>query len=221
MSKLKINIFNSYEDLCEIVTQEILAFSDKTIELQGQFSMVLSGGSTPRGVYQCMASPVYQDKFKWDKMHFFWSDERWVSPDDQRSNFRMVSESLFTKIKIPKENIHPIATKNGTIEDAANGYEETINAFFKLKKGDFPRFDLILLGLGQDGHTASLFPENPALLVKDRLAVVVSQQGVAEKRITLSLPVINQGKRIFFLVSGDEKADILGRTAAKLFNVQA
>jgi ribose 5-phosphate isomerase B len=156
-----------------------------------------------------MGSPAYRDKFQWEKIHFFWSDERWVSPEDPKSNFRMVSEALFTKIKVPSGNIHAIHTKNGDIKDAARRYEETINDFFKLKENELPCFDLILLGVGQDGHTASLFPGNPALLVKDRLVIAVSQKGIAEERITLSFPVINHADTVLFLVSGPDKADIV------------
>ena len=209
MTQPKVNIADNYEDFREKVTQEILILSNEKIETQGKLTIVLSGGSTPRGIYQCMASTSYRNKFNWEKIHFFWGDERWVPPEDQKSNYRMVSEALLTKVKIPSKNIHPIPTKNGDIEGLARLYEESIRDFFKLKKGDFPCFDLILLGIGLDGHTASLFPGNPALLVKDRLAIAVSQRGISEQRITLTLPVINYAHMIFFLVSGDEKADIV------------
>jgi len=211
MTRPKINIAANYEDLCEKVTQEILDLSNKKIALEGQFSLVLSGGSTPQGIYQCMASPSYQHKFQWGKIHFFWSDERWVPPEDQRSNYRMVSQALLTKVKIPPENIHPLQTKDGDIQASVRLYEETIYHFFKLKKGDFPRFDLVLLGIGQDGHTSSLFPGNPALLVKDSLVVSASQKGIPEKRITLTLPAINHAQMVFFLISGPDKAEIVSK----------
>jgi 6-phosphogluconolactonase len=209
MDRPTLNIAENYEELCQKAAQGILDFSNKKIAAQGRFSMVLSGGSTPKGIYQCMAGASYRNKFQWEKMHFFWGDERWVPPEDQKSNYRMVSEALLTKVKIPFVNIHPIQTMNGDIQTSARTYEETISNFFKLKKGDFPRFDLILLGLGPDGHTASLFPGNPSLLVKDRLAVSTSQEGIPEKRITLTLPAINHAEMIFFLVSGPEKADMV------------
>ena len=209
MIQSKIDVANKYEDFCEKVTQEILAFSDKKIAVQGQFQIVLTGGSTPKGIYQCMASSPYREKFQWDKMYFFWGDERWVSPEDQKSNYRMVSESLLTKVEIPSRNTHSIQTVNCDLQSSASLYEEVIRDFFKLKNGEFPRFDLILLGLGRDGHIASLFPGNPALLVKDRLVMAVSQKEITEDRITLTLPVINHAEMIFFLVSGYEKADIV------------
>ncbi|HEY5391498.1 MAG TPA: 6-phosphogluconolactonase, partial [Hanamia sp.] len=205
----KVNIADNYEDFCKKVTQEILTFSNERIEIQNEFTIVLSGGATPKGVYQCMASDFYRNKFKWEKIHLFWGDERWVLPDDPKSNYRMVCESLLTKVKIPSENIHPIQTKDCDLQGSARLYEKTIGDFFKLKKDCFPHFDLILLGLGQDGHTSSLFPGNPALLVKDRLVVAVSQEGISEQRITLTLPVVNYAHMVFFLVSGHEKAGIV------------
>jgi len=216
-----INIVANYEELCSKVTQEILALSHEKIETQGKFSMVLSGGSTPRGVYQCMGSVSYRNKFNWEKMHFFWSDERWVPPEDPKSNYRMASESLLTRVKIPSENIHPIQTTDGDLQESVRLYEKTISDFFKLRTNDFPRFDLILLGVGKDGHTASLFPGNPVLLVKDRLVFAVSEPRLSEQRITLTLPTINHAGMIFFLVSGDEKAaivaDVLGDKAPHIF----
>jgi 6-phosphogluconolactonase len=209
MTASKINISDNYEDLCEKVTQEILALSNKKIEAQDKFTIALSGGSTPKEIYQCMAGTSYRNKFRWEKIHFFWSDERWVPPEDPKSNYRMVFESLFTKIQIPSANIHPIPTKNCDLQASVRLYEESIVNFFKLRKDELPPFDMILLGLGQDGHTSSLFPGNPSLAVKDHLVVATSQQGIPEKRITLTLPVINHAQVIFFVVSGYEKANIV------------
>jgi len=212
MTRPEISIASSYEMFCEQVTQEILAFSNKKIAARGQFTVVLSGGVTPKGVYECMAGPSYREKFQWNKIHFFWSDERWVPPEDQKSNYRMVSETLLSKVRIPSGNIHPIQTRDYEPESSARLYEAAISGFFKLKKGEFPHFDLILLGLGWDGHIASLFPNNPALLTNDRLVSAVSQEGIKEERITLTLPVINHAEMIFFLVSGHDKADIVRDT---------
>ena len=209
MTQLKINVVDNYEALCGKVTQEILDLSNKKITLRNQFSIVLSGGSTPKGIYQCMASPSFRNKFRWDKIHFFWGDERWVPPEDQRSNYRMVSEALLTKVNIPPENIHPIQTKDYNLQTSVNKYEEIIKNFFKLKKDELPVFDLILLGIGQDGHTSSLFPGNPVLLVKDHLVASASQKGIPEKRITLTYPAINHAGMIYFLISGLDKADIV------------
>ena len=205
----KIDVADDYKSLCEVVVQEILGLSNKIIAKQKKFTIVLSGGSTPKGIYQWMISPSYRNKFQWDKMHFFWSDERWSFPVDQNRNYRMVFDALLSKVNIPFENIHPIPTENCDLEGSASLYEKTIVDFFNLKKDEFPVFNLVLLGIGRDGHTSSLFPGNPALLVKDRLVVSTSQIGIPEPRITLTLPVINNAEMIFFLVSGFEKANIV------------
>lgn len=126
----------------------------------------------------------------------------------------MVSEALLTKVNIPSENVHPIQTKDCDLQTSARRYEGTIGSFFKLKKGDLPVFDLVLLGIGQDGHTASLFPGNPALLEKGLWAVPVAQEGIPEKRITLTLPAINHADSIYFLVSGLDKAGIIAEVLA-------
>jgi 6-phosphogluconolactonase len=208
-SQPELKILDDYQRLCEDVTQEILRLSNKKISKQDRFTIVLSGGLTPKGIYQRMAGTDYRDKFRWEKIHFFWSDERWVTFEDQESNYRMVSQALLTKVKIPSANIHPIQTEGCDIKDSARLYEKTIGDFFKLKKDELPRFDLILLGLGRDGHTSSLFPKNPALAVKDRFVTAVSEKGITKQRITLTLPIINHAEMIFFLVSGDEKAEIV------------
>jgi 6-phosphogluconolactonase len=209
MTKPEINIVVNYEDLCERVTEEILVLSSKKIASQGKFTMALAGGSTPKGIYECMVEPYYRNEFKWEKIHLFWGDERWVPHGDQRSNYRMVSEALISKVKIPSGNIHPVRTDACDPETSAHLYEKVIGKEFQLNKDEFPIFDLVLLGLGQDGHTASLFPGNPALVVKDRLVVSTSQEGIPEKRITLTLPVINHAAMIFFLISGQEKAGVV------------
>ncbi len=211
MTPSTINIAGNYGEFCAKVTEEILNLSNKRIGTKNCFTIVLSGGSTPKGIYQCMASPSYRNKFRWDKIHFFWGDERWVLPEDPRSNYRMVLDALLSKVNVPSGNIHPIQTKDCNLQTSAILYEKTISDFFKLTKAGFPVFDLLLLGLGQDGHTSSLFPGNPALLENNRLVVATSAKGIPEKRITLTLPVINHAQTIFFLVSGPGKAEIAAK----------
>lgn len=204
-----IFVAKDHEALCEQVVRRILKHAEETLIKKDRFTLVLSGGSTPRGIYALMASSVYRDRFCWEKIHFFWGDERAVLPENEKSNYRMVSEALLTKVNIPAGNIHPIPTQTRDAETSARSYEETLIRFFGLKKGEFPSFDLMLLGLGRDGHTASLFPGHPALGVKDRLVVAVSQKGIPEERITLTLPVIDQAQWIFVAASGQDKADIV------------
>ena len=209
-SKIRLQVAKNYPELCKQVVQNILALSRNAIAAHGHFSILLSGGATPKGVYALMASPEYREQFQWHKIHFFWGDERWVSADDAKSNYRMATEAILMKADIPPQNIHPIRTLDGTLETAAAVYEKELASFFDLRNGECPRFDLILLGLGQDGHTASLFPGDPALSETNRLVAAVSQKEIdPAERITVTLPVINHAAVIFFLASGREKSQAL------------
>jgi 6-phosphogluconolactonase len=204
-----VKISKKYTVMSEEVANDILKLSRKKIKEKGSFTIALSGGSTPKGVYLAMANKDYIGEFDWENIHFFWTDERFVDADDIKSNYRMVAEALITKIDIPPQNIHPIKTQVKSPKIAAEKYEEELRSFFELAKGEFPTFDLVLLGLGQDGHTASLFPGTEALEEKERLAVSVKHDELAEERISLTYPVINHAKKIMFIVSGREKSDIL------------
>ena len=201
----------TYERLANDLAEEILAVSKKAITENGHFSVALSGGATPKGLYLKMSDASFRNRFDWHRIHFFWGDERWVSPDHLRSNYRMAAEALLTKVDIPIENIHPIATMKNDPDESASLYEEELAKHFGTRKGEFPRFDFLLLGLGQDGHTASLFPGNAALDEKKRFVIPVFEKDLEEPRITLTLPVMNRARHIVFIVSGMEKADILKR----------
>jgi len=205
--KCTLDVSDNYIELCERTTQRILEFTDEKIAKQGQCTIVLSGGETPRGVYQSMVSPDFRDKFKWTKIHFFFSDERWVPWQDVKSNYGMAQKELFSKVGIPLNLIHPIQTDNCTLQASACMYEDDIRNFFKLESQGFPRFDLILLGLGQDGHVASLLPGNPVLWERDRLVIDVSDKAVPEQRVSITIPVIDLAQMIVFLVSGASKAN--------------
>lgn len=208
-TRFELVVCNNYHQLANEIAKRVLDLSRIAIKNHGEFKIALSGGSTPKGLYLRMAETDLRHEFKWHAFHFFWGDERFVPITDIRSNYRMAAETLLTKCDIPVENIHPIKTKEITPEESAHLYEEDLKSYFNLKKGEFPEFDLILLGLGHDGHTASLFPGNPALDEKERLAVAVSDPEVEEPRITLTLPVINRAKHVICMVSGTEKAAIL------------
>jgi 6-phosphogluconolactonase len=199
----------NYEELCLKAVEKILTFSRKAIHTQGRCTIVLSGGSTPAGVYSLMASPNYSGQFDWKNIHFFLGDERWVPRNSPRSNYKMIMDSLFSKLNPSSYNFHPIKTNTRDVAASASLYEKELVHFFTLKPNEFPRFDLVLLGLGQDGHTASLIPDHPAINESTHLAVGVEAKGYAEKRVTLTLPVLNQAHAIFFLVSGPDKAQVL------------
>ena len=168
--------------------------------------MAISGGSTPKALYALLASKEYRDRIDWLHVHLFWGDERCVPPDHPESNFRMVQESLLSRVKIPPENVHRMAGEKES-EAAAADYENELRKFF-IATGS-PRFDLILLGLGEDGHTASLFPGSAAVKENQRWVAPVYVERFKAYRLTLTLPVINAAAQVTFLVSGENKRNIV------------
>ncbi|HWE61120.1 MAG TPA: 6-phosphogluconolactonase, partial [Chloroflexota bacterium] len=175
----------------------------------GTFSIALSGGSTPRTLYELLATPEIAAEAPWEHMQIFWGDERHVPPDHPESNYRMAREALLDHVPIPQQNIHRIPAELPNPETVAVAYEDTLRRAFRLDPGERPRFDLILLGLGDDGHTASLFPHSPALHEQQRLVVANPVPKLATTRITLTVPVINNAERVWFLIAGSSKAHVL------------
>ena len=193
--------------LVRTATQEFKNSAESAIADSGRFAVALSGGNTPRNVYSQLAQE-YKTALPWAKIHIFFGDERSVPPNHPDSNFRMANEALLSHVPIPLENIHRMRAELEP-EMAAKDYEEQLQTFFSLKNETWPRFDLIMLGLGEDGHTASLFPNSSALKEMSRL---VASTWVEEKktfRITLTYPVLNHAAEVEFLVSGAGKAQIL------------
>lgn len=176
----------------------------------GRFSLALAGGSTPRRLYRVLVE-AYRERVPWARLHLFWGDERYVPPDDPRSNYRLVRESLLEDAPIPAGNVHPMPTHLPDPGDAARAYEGTLRAYFSTS---LPRLDLVLLGMGPDGHTASLFPHSPALDEQRRWVVPVHAPIDPPVRLTVTLPVLNNAACVFFLVAGAEKAEALRRTLA-------
>jgi 6-phosphogluconolactonase len=179
--------------------------AQEAVQTRGRFVVALAGGNTPRGTYDILAGLPFRGEVPWDKVHVFFGDERCVPPDDLRSNQRMVREALLEHVPIPQNQIHPILCL-ASPEEAAGRYETILRGFFAVGP---PRFDLVLLGMGEDGHTASLFPNTPALDEQDRWAVGVCPPTQELCRVTLTRPTINQAAVIAFLVSGEDKAATL------------
>ncbi|MGE5323658.1 MAG: 6-phosphogluconolactonase [Actinomycetota bacterium] len=179
------------------------------IRERDRFTVALSGGNTPRAVYELLASE-YQAALAWEKSFFFFGDERHVPPEDAASNYRMAKESLLSRAPIPPQNVHRIQAELDA-ERAAGQYEETLKAFFRLENGELPRFDLVMLGMGEDGHTASLFPGTEALQETARLAVANRVEKLGTERITLTLPVLNAAVEVMVIIAGENKAEILNR----------
>ncbi|MEI9992487.1 MAG: 6-phosphogluconolactonase [Rhizomicrobium sp.] len=174
---------------------------------EGTFALCLSGGATPRRLYELLGEPPFRASFPWARTHLFWGDERFVAPDDPRSNLRMVREALLSRIDIPPANIRPIPTVGLTPADAADRYERILRGFHRADP-DSPLFDATLLGLGPDGHTASLFPGTAVLEERERWVAPVEG---AETRVTLTYPALENSRHIAFLVDGAAKRDILAR----------
>ena len=177
------------------------------VERRGRCSLVLSGGSTPKGAYERLAVR-YGDRLPWPQVHLFWGDERFVPPSDLRSNARMAREALVDRVPIPPANVHPIPTDGAPADAAALRYEDTLRAHFA---GPHPSFDLVLLGLGEDAHTASIFPGSAALDEPARWVMAVAAPVDPPLRITLTLPALIPAVRLFVLVSGAAKAPALRR----------
>ena len=196
------------QELFHVAAQELIDAAEEAVAARGRFTIALSGGSTPRGLYTLIAANA-GDSLPWNRMFFFFGDERHVPPDNPESNFRMANESLFSKAPIPPGNIFRVPAENPDASMAAEAYENSMRTFFGLKADEFPRFDLILLGMGPDGHTASLFPETAALQEKSRLVVANWVEKFKSFRITFTLPVLNAARYVFFLVSGTDKAPAL------------
>ncbi len=205
---IEIRRLTTPQDLFQAAAEEVIHCAIASIEKRGRCTLVLSGGSTPKSMFQLIAANA-SSSLPWSKIFFFWGDERHVPPTDAESNYRMAQESLLSKVPVPPDNIFRIPSENPDASAAAQSYEETIRKFFSLKPGELPRFDLILLGLGPDGHTASLFPDTAALRENSRLVVSNWVEKLNTSRITLTLPVLNAARRIAFLVSGADKAPVL------------
>ncbi len=181
------------------------------VEMRGRTEsavrVALAGGSTPRRLYELLAAPEFQGRIPWAKLHFFWGDERLVPPDHPESNYRLAREALLRHAPLPQENIHPV-TVQSSAEATALAYEQELRAHFRQRRGA-PAFDVILLGLGADGHTASLFPRAAPLAERERLVVAAYSPVGGPPRVTFTLPLINQARQILFLVAGEDKAAAL------------
>ncbi|MEY2984122.1 MAG: 6-phosphogluconolactonase, eukaryotic type [Cyanobacteriota bacterium] len=186
----------------------------KAISERGQAAIALSGGSTPKPLYEALAHQA----LPWEKIHIFWGDERYVPADHPDSNQRMARLAWLDHIDIPEGNIHPMPTDANDPAGDAQAYEQTLTDVFQLEPGQFPLFDLILLGLGDDGHTASLFPHTDALQVCDRLITVGNKAG--QPRLTFTIPLINQARAVVFLVAGASKQAALAEIFAADANAQ-
>jgi 6-phosphogluconolactonase len=189
------------------VAEGVVSFSNEILQGNDHFSLGLAGGQTPRRLYEILARD-FVDQLRWDKAHLYWCDERYVSQRDPRSNFRMFHEKLLYDVHVPLVNIHPMPTHRRRVADAALDYERFLRSVFR---EEWPRLDLVLLGMGKEGHTASVYPGSPAVHAKDRWVMEVNTPAEPPLRLTLTVPVLNAAAAVFFLVSGEEKAEAIWR----------
>jgi 6-phosphogluconolactonase len=208
---LQTRIFDTPEQLAQQAADWIVEQASKS---RTRFALCLSGGETPQRLYKLLATPAYRARIPWDRTHCFWGDERVVPHDDSRNNFHMAWEALLRHVPIPAENIHAIPTERMSPAAGAAAYATTLKRFYgaTLDAGR-PLFDLTLLGLGEDGHIASLFPGSPALAEMERWAVAVTGETPPD-RITLTYPVLASSKVTAFLVAGERKRAALARVRA-------
>ncbi len=203
---VQVRVFQDQEELSRAAAEFFKTLAKETIAAHGRFTAALSGGSTPQRFYSLLGSPSYRDTIDWSRMHVFWADERCVPQDRPESNYKLAHDTFLSSVPLPAENIHRIQGE-GEPADAAQAYEDELRSF--VRGPGVMIFDLIILGAGNDGHTASLFPGSTALRERVRLAVPVFLERSKINRITLTLPVLNQAAHVLFLVSGRTKADIV------------
>jgi len=217
LNQRTVKIFGDAGQLNRFAAEKVIEIAAEAIEKYNRCTLALAGGSTPKSLYRLLGADEFKNKIDWSKVFFFFGDERNVTPDNEESNFRMAKENLFAPLKIADENIFRWRTEIKDAEIIAGNYELAIWKYFEDKEEsvvtngdlDFPRFDLILLGLGADGHTASLFPFTNALSETKKIAVANPVEKLDTTRLTLTLPVINNAANVIFLVKGADKAAIL------------
>ena len=212
--KVRVQVFEDLEELSRNAASLFLELAVKENDAKGFFTVLLSGGRTPKRLYELLKEKEFSVELPWVNTHLFWGDERCVNLTHPDSNYRMVSESLLSGVDIPPENVHPISGE--LKEGAAFLYEDEVMSFFKARQRGYfnvPTFDLVLMGLGGDGHILSLFPNATALGVSSTILMNVSvEEALVPHRVTMTMPVVNKASKIVFLVSGEEKSEILKET---------
>jgi 6-phosphogluconolactonase len=204
-------VFPDPEAVAREATRRFVQSSRRWISETGRFHAVLAGGRTPQALYQLLGGEEFRSEVNWSKVHLFWGDERVVPPEDPESNYGMVHRELLTRVPIPVGNIHRMEAECADLGRAAQAYEEVLRHYLRLDARGFPRFHLILLGMGRDGHTASLFPESGALEGTSHWVATPFIERLGRRRMTLTLPVLNAAYEVIFLVTGAGKAESLRR----------
>jgi 6-phosphogluconolactonase len=210
--KIETIVAPDTDALAALAAQHFVEIAEAAVAARGRARIAISGGSTPKAAFKLLADPAepWLKRMPWQKLELFWVDERCVPPDHPDSNYRMTREAMLDHVPLPPEQVYRM---EGELvpEVAAAHYESLLRNAFRLEGAETPRFDLVALGMGPDGHTASLFPNTPALYEIGRLVVANHVENKDAWRVTLTWPVINQGASVFFLIGGADKADILNQ----------
>ncbi|MHC4322775.1 MAG: 6-phosphogluconolactonase [Planctomycetota bacterium] len=207
--KSNVQVVSDPESLAQSAIRIFVADAQKAIKAKDAFYVAISGGNSPRRFFELLAESPQTDSLPWDKIQLFWVDERYVHPDSKSSNYKLAVDTFLSRVAIPDQNVHRIPTEDEDFKTAARRYEKTIREVIGHEAGKVPQFDLILLGMGPDGHTGSLFPNSYAAFDTEDLACVVYVLDEKLNRITLTHPVLRAASHLVVLVSGPEKERIL------------
>jgi 6-phosphogluconolactonase len=217
-SSTEVRVLPDAVSIAKRAATSLLEIAGDAVRQKGSFELVLSGGSTPKALYGLLVDdPAFRSQVPWEKMHLFFGDERHVKPDDPQSNYRMALETLISKSPLKPGQVTRVKAENPSAEDAAKEYEQAIRTYFKLAIGQFPRFDLVLLGMGSEGHVASLFPGTKALRENRRIVVHNWVGKVLMDRITLTAPAINSARHIISMVTGADKSPALTAVLERVY----
>lgn len=206
---MKIEVAESADALSHAVAEQFVRLTTEAAHARGRCTVALSGGSSPKGVYRLLGAPAFRARVRWNEIHFFWGDERHVPPDHFDSNYRMAVEAMLSNVPVPPANVHRVRGESPDAEQVARDYENEVRRC--VDGQPIPRFDLIHLGIGTDGHIASLFPGSAALEERERLCVANWVPTLNARRITLTLPVLNAARAVVLIAAGLEKASIIQR----------
>jgi 6-phosphogluconolactonase len=202
-------VCSNAEELARTAARKFVDWAWQAIARDGQFHVALSGGSTPKALFRLLASDEFRQQIDWPRVHLFWGDERAVPPDDPESNYGMTRRELLIRVPIPGGNVHRMQAEDANLGRAAHQYETLLRQYLPLDERGLPVFHLVYLGMGTEGHTASLFPGSPLLKETLRWVSTPMVAKLGKRRMTLTLPVLDAAQRIVFLVSGSDKAAIL------------
>ena len=208
-SQRDIHVYPTSQALLEAAAQHLLDHARQAIAARNACTLALAGGSTPKGLYSRLAAPPFQSQLDWTKVRFFWGDERHVPPDHTDSNYRMAREALLSRLPVSMAQVHRVPSELPDAQTAADQYEAELRKQFGVSAPDVPRFDFILLGMGPDGHTASLFPGTPSVHATRRLVAAPWVEELQTSRITFTPALLNHARQVTFLICGQAKAEAL------------